>query len=73
MDIQRINQHTSAFNDITHYIESDNGKIFASQLPAANWYEALDSNVSAVDAILDRVVNTASRFALKGDSLRKKQ
>ena len=26
MDIQRINQHTSAFNDITHYIESDNGK-----------------------------------------------
>lgn len=26
MDIQRINQHTSAFNEITHHIESDNGK-----------------------------------------------
>lgn len=26
MDIQRINQHTSAFIEITHYIESDNGK-----------------------------------------------
>lgn len=26
IDIQRINQHTSAFNEITHYIESDNGK-----------------------------------------------
>ena len=26
MDIQRINLHTSVFNDITHYIESDNGK-----------------------------------------------
>ena len=26
MDIQRINQHTSTFNEITHYIESDNGK-----------------------------------------------
>ena len=26
MDIQRINQHTSTFNNITHYIESDNGK-----------------------------------------------
>lgn len=25
MDIQRINQHTSAFNEITHHIESDNG------------------------------------------------
>ena len=36
------------------------------------WYETLDSNVSAADAILDRVVNTASRFTLKGDSLRKK-
>ena len=45
---------------------------YASQLPVANWYETLDSNVSAADAILDRVVNTASRFALKGDSLRKK-
>lgn len=26
MYIQRINLHTSAFNEITHYIESDNGK-----------------------------------------------
>lgn len=26
MDIQRINQHTSAFNEITHFIESENGK-----------------------------------------------
>ena len=26
MDIQRIKLHTSAFNEITHYIESDNGK-----------------------------------------------
>ena len=43
-----------------------------TKLPVANWYETLDSNVSAADAILDRVVNTASRFTLKGDSLRKK-
>lgn len=26
MDLQRINQHTSAFNEITHFIEGDNGK-----------------------------------------------
>lgn len=31
------------------------------------------SLLNAADAILDRVVNTASRFALKGDSLRIKQ
>lgn len=40
--------------------------IFASQSPVANWYETPNSNVSAADAIFDRVVNTASRFALKG-------
>lgn len=62
--------------DLMEIIEDRHGNkstIFASQLPVANWYETLDSNVSAADAILDRVVNTASRFALKGDSLRKKQ
>ena len=61
--------------DLMKIIEDRHGNkstIFASQLPVANWYETLNSNVSAADAILDRVVNTASRFALKGDSLRKK-
>ena len=61
--------------DLMEIIEDRHGNkstIFASQLPVANWYETLDSNVSAADAILDRVVNTASRFTFKGDSLRKK-
>lgn len=61
--------------DLMEIIEDRHGNkstIFASQLPVANWYETLNSNVSATDAILDRVVNTASRFTLKGDSLRKK-
>ena len=55
-------------------ILDDFGKstIFASQLPVANWFETLDSNASAADAILDRVINTATRFTLKGDSLRRK-
>ena len=61
--------------DLMEIIENRYGNkstIFASQLLVANRYETLDSNVSAADAILDRVVNTASRFTLKGDSLRKK-
>ena len=61
--------------DLMEIIEDrhgNNSTIFASQLPVANWYETLDSNVSAADAILDRIINTASRFTLKGDSLRKK-
>lgn len=46
--------------------------IIASQLPVRNWYDVLDSNTTAADAILDRLVHTAIRFELKGDSLRKK-
>ena len=41
---------------------------------AADSARGIDQSLlNAADAILDRVVNTASRFALKGDSLRIKQ
>lgn len=46
--------------------------IIVSQLPVANWYDMMKSNSTAADAILDRIVHTAQRFELKGDSLRKK-
>lgn len=46
--------------------------IIISQLPVADWYDILCSNTTAADAILDRIVHTAQRFELKGDSLRKK-
>ena len=45
--------------------------IIASQLPVANWYDMMKSNSTAADAILDRIVHTAQRFELKGESLRK--
>ena len=46
--------------------------IIASQLPVANWYDMMKSNTTAADAILDRIVHTAQRFELKGESLRKR-
>ena len=46
--------------------------IIASQLPVSAWYDVLKKNTTAADAILDRIVHTATRFELKGDSLRKK-
>ncbi len=46
--------------------------IIVSQLPVANWYDMMRSNSTAADAILDRIVHTAQRFELKGESLRKK-
>jgi DNA replication protein DnaC len=46
--------------------------IIISQLPVADWYDVLSANTTAADAILDRIVHTAKRFELVGDSLRKK-
>ena len=55
-------------------IEDRHGKkstIIASQLPVAKWYEIIgESTIS--DAILDRLIHTAHRMELKGESLRKK-
>ena len=43
-----------------------------SQLPVANWYDVMNSNTTATDAILDRLVHTSVRFELEGVSMRKK-
>lgn len=44
--------------------------IIASQIPLANWHEAIGEPTMA-DAILDRLVHTSHKFILKGDSMRK--
>ena len=44
--------------------------IITSQLPVESWYDAIgDPNVA--DAILDRIVHTAHKIELTGDSVRK--
>lgn len=45
--------------------------IIASQLPVANWYDVIGESTIA-DAILDRLVHTAHRIELDGESMRKK-
>lgn len=55
-------------------IEDRHGRkstIVSSQLPVANWYDVIGESTVA-DAILDRLVHTAHRIELKGESLRKK-
>lgn len=55
-------------------IEDRHGRkstIIASQLPVSKWYEVIGESTVA-DAILDRMVHTAHRIELKGESLRKK-
>lgn len=60
--------------DFMELIEDRHGRnatIFISQIPVKNWYDLMTENTTAADAILDRIVHTAIRFDLKGDSLRK--
>lgn len=60
--------------DLMEIIDDRYGRrstIIASQLPVSSWYDVLKQNTTAADAILDRIVHTATRFELKGDSLRK--
>lgn len=55
-------------------IEDRHGKhatIITSQLPVKQWYEIIGEKTVA-DAILDRIVHSAHRIELKGESLRKK-
>ena len=45
--------------------------IFYSQLPVKNWYDLIEEKTIA-DAILDRIIHSAIRFELRGESMRKK-
>lgn len=54
-------------------IEDRHGRkstIISSQLPVAKWHELIGDSTVA-DAILDRMVHTANRIELDGDSMRK--
>ena len=60
--------------DLMEIIEdrhANKGTIIASQIPISAWYDIIPDSTIA-DAILDRIVHTAIRIDLKGDSLRKK-
>ena len=45
--------------------------LLASQLPTSDWYNVFQSELIA-EACLDRIVHKAMKFALSGESLRKK-
>jgi len=55
-------------------IEDRHGKrstIITSQLPVKQWYDVIGEKTIA-DAIMDRIVHSAHRIELKGESLRRK-
>lgn len=61
--------------DLMEMIEDRHARkatIIISQLAVEDWYEILDTNTTVADAVLDRIVHTAQRFLLTGESMRKK-
>jgi DNA replication protein DnaC len=62
-------------NDLLEIMEDRHGNgatLITSQLPIAHWHEAIGDPTLA-DAILDRLLHTAHKIQLKGESMRKKQ
>jgi len=64
-------QQQTDFLEIIEDRHARRATIIVSQLPVASWFDVIGDAVIA-DAILDRLVHTAHRVELKGDSLRKK-
>ncbi len=61
--------------DLLEMIEERHAKkstMISSQLPVASWYQVIGDETIA-DAILDRLIHTAHRFELKGESMRRKK
>jgi len=65
-------QQQTDFLEIIEDRHQQRSTIIVSQLPVTSWFDVISDAVIA-DAILDRLVHTAHRFELKGESLRKKQ
>lgn len=67
--LDNINRHS-----LMEIIEDRHGKrsiIIASQLPVEAWHDIIGEKTLA-DAILDRLVHSAHRIDIKGESMRKK-
>ena len=71
MDIQRISQHTSTFNEITHFIGSDNGeekveiwftRELQSVLGYARWENFLVAIGRAVESCKSQNINVDDHF-----------
>src|ERR1700757_5059026 len=59
--------------DLLEIVDDRHGRastVVTSQLPLAHWHEHI-GNPTIADAVLDRLVHTAHRIELKGESLRK--
>lgn len=61
-----------AMMDIVDYKYDQSSIIITSQIPTAKWHQLIGEGTIA-DAILDRIIHTAHRIQLKGESMRKQK
>jgi DNA replication protein DnaC len=62
--------------DLLELIDDRHGRrstLLTSQLPIAHWHAYLGDDPTVADALLDRLLSTAHRLELKGESLRKRE
>lgn len=67
--LDNINRH--ALMEIIEDRHGQRSTIIASQLPVSKWHDIIGEKTLA-DAILDRLVHTAHRIDIKGESMRRK-
>jgi len=66
------NNKRQAFMEIIEDRHGNKSTLVASQLPVAQWHQVIGEHTIA-DAILDRLVHSAHRIELKGESMRRKR
>ena len=62
--------------DLLELIDDRHGRrstLLTSQLPIAHWHAYLGDDPTVADALLDRLLSTAHRLELKGESMRKRE
>lgn len=68
--VQLDNKERAILLDIIEDRHGRKSTIITSQLPVSSWYDAI-GDPTVADAILDRIVHTAHRIELVGESMRK--
>lgn len=70
--LQKFDSYSrSALLEIMEDRHAHRSTIISSQLPVDKWYDVIGESTVA-DAVLDRIINTANRVNLKGESMRRK-
>lgn len=71
--LQQLDNHNrQALMEIIEDRHNKHSTIIVSQLPTTKWHRVIGENAIA-DAILDRLVHSAHRIELKGESMRKRK